>query len=76
MCAEQGSSLVGGLVRRGGWAHQQAHKLQYMQAVPLAILRAFRERLNGLLLQAEQFRCARLHVAGGGWAGVVCLNLG
>ena len=68
VCAEQVSSLVGGLVRRGGWAHQQAYKLQYMQAVPLAILRAFRERLNGLLLQAEQFRCACMWLGKGGRA--------
>jgi hypothetical protein len=68
VCAEQVSSLVGGLVRRGGWAHQQAHKLQYVQAVPLAILRAFRERLNGLLLQAEQFRCACMWLGKGGRA--------
>lgn len=35
--------------------HSQQHKLQYMQAVPLAVLRAYRGRLTALLQQAEQF---------------------
>ncbi|EFN58829.1 hypothetical protein CHLNCDRAFT_140664 [Chlorella variabilis] len=54
VCAEQVASLVGGLVRRGGWVHGLDHKLRFMQAVPLAVLRAFRDRLSGLLQQAEQ----------------------
>ncbi|KAL4457702.1 hypothetical protein ABPG75_012567 [Micractinium tetrahymenae] len=56
VCAEQVAALVAGLVRRGGWVHRQEHKLLYAQAVPIAILKAFRERLSGLLQQAEQFR--------------------
>lgn len=63
VCAEQVASLVGGLVRRGGWVHGLDHKLRFMQAVPLAVLRAFRDRLSGLLQQAEQFR------RGLGWLG-------
>ena len=30
-CAEQAAVLVGGLVRRGGWVHNQEHRLKYMQ---------------------------------------------
>lgn len=59
-CAEQLSSLVGGLVRRGGWVGGQAHRLAFMRAVPLAVLRAFRDRLASQLQTAEQFRCGGL----------------
>ncbi len=34
VCAEQVAALVAGLVRRGGWVHSQAHKLQYAQVRP------------------------------------------
>jgi hypothetical protein len=56
VCAEQAASLVGGLLRRAGWLAARPHKLAYVQAVPLAVLRAYRERLGGVLAQAEQFR--------------------
>lgn len=56
VCAEQAASLVHSLVRRGGWLHAPDSRLRFMQAVPLAVLRAFRERLAGVLQQAEQFR--------------------
>lgn len=54
--AELVALLLGGLVRRGGWLAMRAHRLAYMRAVPLAMLRAFRERLASLLQTGEQFR--------------------
>lgn len=56
ICAEQVASLVGGLVRRGGWVYGREHRLKFMRAEPLAVLHAFREKLSSTLQTGEQFR--------------------
>eukprot|EP00887_Chlorella_sp_A99_P002654 scaffold6.g2654.t1 len=50
------ASLVGGLVRRGGWVYGREHRLKFMRAEPLAVLHAFREKLSSTLQTGEQFR--------------------
>ena len=51
VCAEQVASLVGGLVRRGGWVYQRGHKAEYMR---VSKGRPCRRRLSGLASRLEQ----------------------
>lgn len=55
-CAEQAVSLVGSLCRCCAWLPTPEQREDYMQAVPLAVLRTLRARLTSLLATAEQFR--------------------